>query len=78
MGSTAPAEPATTDWWRHAVVYGDGLGCAVNLSGSAMPLPPDRVPLLASVDSQSDVLTPDSAAWFRSGGPSQRARVPLL
>jgi alpha-glucosidase len=57
---------------------GDGLRCAVNLSGSAMPLPPDRVPLLASVDLQSDVLTPDSAAWFGSGGPSRRARVPLL
>ena len=44
----------------------DGVHCAVNLSASVMPLPPNREPLVASLEFDGQALPPDAAAWFRT------------
>lgn len=47
---------------------GDGLHCAVNLSGAAMPLPENCSVLLATFRIRGGALAPDSAAWFEMPG----------
>ena len=43
---------------------GDGLICAVNMSGEPMPLPPSARVLLSSGEAGAGGLAPDSTAWL--------------
>ncbi len=47
---------------------GDGLGCIVNLSGSAVDLPEDASVLIASQRLDGGQLPVDTAAWYEVAG----------
>jgi len=60
--SWCPSPPGTLLFER-----GDGIRCAVNLSGAPMPLPADRRVLVGSSVARGATLPPDAAEWFRMG-----------
>ena len=66
-----PSDPGVLAFER-----GSGFRCITNLSGAALPLPPQAAVLLASADVSDGHLPPDATVWLRPdpepAGPARR------